>query len=61
MMRIFGVLVCCFALFLGACSTEKEQEVKNGVEDEVVQIEQNDEKAELNDNNLPLPVEDGGQ
>ena len=60
-MRVFGVLIFCFALILGACSTEKEQEVKSGAEDEVVQIEQNDEKAELNDNNLPLPVEDGGQ
>ncbi|CAG9469895.1 cytochrome C [Campylobacter upsaliensis] len=57
-MRIFSVLILFLALFLAACSAEKEQEVKKSVEDEVVQIEQNDEKTELNDNNLPLPVED---
>ena len=55
-MRIFNILI--LFLILGACSAEKEQEVKKSVEDEVVQIEQNDEKNELNDNNLPLPVED---
>ncbi|HEC1538843.1 TPA: cytochrome C [Campylobacter upsaliensis] len=55
-MRIFNILI--LFLFLAACSAEKEQEVKKSVEDEVVQIEQNDEKTELNDNNLPLPVED---
>lgn len=55
-MRIFNILI--LFLILEACSAEKEQEVKKSVEDEVVQIEQNDEKTELNDNNLPLPVED---
>ncbi|MEB2823257.1 cytochrome C [Campylobacter upsaliensis] len=57
-MRIFSVLILFLALFLAACSAEKEQEIKKSVEYEVVQIEQNDEKTELNDNNLPLPVED---
>lgn len=46
-------------LFLSACSDDKEFNHKNqDATEEIVQIEQNDEKTEFSDTNLPLPVDD---
>ncbi|TEY03068.1 cytochrome C [Campylobacter sp. US33a] len=48
-----------FLIFLFSACTQNDNVSKNKANDEeVVQIEQNDEKTELNENNLPLPIED---
>lgn len=55
-------LLIFFVIYLSACDQNEEKNVKyNDSKEELVQIEQNDEKTELSDNNLPLPVEDDGQ
>ncbi|EJT5027029.1 cytochrome c [Campylobacter coli] len=55
-----SILISLFAvLFLNACSDDKEFNHKNqNTTEEIVQIEQNDEKTEFSDTNLPLPVDD---
>ncbi|MBM0636491.1 cytochrome c [Campylobacter sp. VicNov18] len=48
-----------FLLFLIACSNDKNNTSKpQNTDQEIVQVEQNDEKTELSDSNLPLPVDD---
>ncbi|EDK4686299.1 cytochrome c [Campylobacter jejuni] len=48
-----------FLLVLSACSNDEKNISKTqNTDQEVVQIEQNDEKTELSDSNLPLPVDD---
>ncbi|AXP09110.1 cytochrome c [Campylobacter hepaticus] len=53
------IILSFFLLFFMACSNDKKNTSKtqNTVE-EIIQIEQNDEKTELSDSNLPLPVDD---
>lgn len=47
----------CFSLI--ACSNDEKNTSKpQNTDQEIVQIEQNDEKTELSDSNLPLPVDD---
>ncbi len=49
-------------LFLNACGSNEKVDSKNqNATEEVVQIEQNDERTELSDSNLPLPVDDEAQ
>lgn len=49
-------------LFLNACGDNEKMDSKNqNTTEEVVQIEQNDEKTEFSDSNLPLPVDDEAQ
>ncbi|HAA1523848.1 cytochrome C oxidase Cbb3 [Campylobacter sp. BCW_6876] len=51
-----------FLLVLSACSNDEKNISKTqNTDQEVVQIEQNDEKTELSDSNLPLPVDDEAQ
>ncbi|ENY6720060.1 c-type cytochrome [Campylobacter jejuni] len=51
-----------FLLVLSACSNDEKNISKTqNIDQEVVQIEQNDEKTELSDSNLPLPVDDEAQ
>lgn len=59
MLKHFRFLVF-FGIFLFlSCSSEEKQSPKFGEQtQESVQIEQSDEKTELSDTNLPLPVED---
>lgn len=46
-------------LFLIGCSNNEDNSFKSKLlEQEIVQIEQNDEKTQVNDDNLPLPVGD---
>lgn len=51
-MRIFFALIFC--IFLLAC--EKEKVVQDKQSKSLASTEKNDEKLELNDKNLPLPV-----
>lgn len=45
--------------FLIACSNDENKNFKvQNTEQGIVQIEQNDEKTELSDSNIPLPVDD---
>lgn len=53
MMRIIAFFLLVF-VFL-ACSSEEKAQVNEEQNDEVL-IEQNDEKTEVNDTNVPLPV-----
>ncbi|HDZ5095774.1 TPA: cytochrome c [Campylobacter jejuni] len=51
-----------FLLVLSACSNDEKNISKTqNTDQEIVQIEQNDEKTELSDSNLPLPVDDEAQ
>lgn len=52
-MRIIALFLLLF-VFL-ACSSEEKAQVNEEQNDEVL-IEQNDEKTEVNDTNVPLPV-----
>ncbi len=54
-MRIIATLLLVFAFF--ACSDEKETKPNIEIKEEVL-IEQSDEKTEVNDSNIPLPVGD---
>ncbi|EAI3899420.1 cytochrome c [Campylobacter coli] len=57
--RLSVVIGLFLVLFLNACSDDKEFNHKNqDAAEEIVQIEQNDEKTEFSDTNLPLPVDD---
>lgn len=56
-MRFFLAFLC--VVFFLACSNDKEFSKSQNQKEEIVQIEQDDEKTDLNDTNLPLPVEDG--
>lgn len=49
-------IVC--SLFL-ACQSEENPLKNQNFTEELVQIEQNDEKTQISDSNLPLPIEDG--
>lgn len=53
MMRIFALFLLAFVLV--ACSDETKEKVSQEPKEEVL-IEQNDEKTEVNDTNVPLPV-----
>lgn len=58
-MRIFiFAAVLNLALFLSACSSEETQKKSLNDANESVQIESSDEKSEVNDTNVPLPVEE---
>lgn len=51
-----------FLLVLSACSNDEKSISKaQNTDQEIVPIEQNDEKTELSDSNLPLPVDDEAQ
>ncbi|MBK1971922.1 cytochrome c [Campylobacter sp. TTU-622] len=51
-------LIIIFLFFVG-CSNNEDKSLKSKSSDqEIVQIEQNDEKTQVNDDNLPLPVGD---
>lgn len=51
-------VVLAFVLFFMACSNEQEHKKSLGDANESVQIESADEKSEVNDTNVPLPVEE---
>lgn len=58
-MRIFiFAAVLNLALFLSACGSEETQKKSLNDANESVQIESSDEKSEVNDTNVPLPVEE---
>lgn len=57
--NLFIFFIGFVLFFLCACQSEEKDLVKeqNSTE-ELVQIEQNDEKTQISDSNLPLPIED---
>lgn len=53
-----SLVVMFCSLFLACQNGESSTKTQNVIE-EPVQIEQNDEKTQISDSNVPLPIEDG--
>ena len=56
-MKMLRILILLIPFLFLSCDDSENLKPKNEAQ-EVVQIEQNDEKTELSDYNLPLPVDD---
>lgn len=59
--KILFILSVFLSVFVACSNDEKNVSKAQNTEQEMVQIEQNDEKTELSDSNLPLPVDDEAQ
>ena len=54
-MKVF--LAFCLVFFLLACSEEKKPKIETQTKEEIL-LEESDEKIDINDSNLPLPIDD---
>lgn len=57
-MRFVFFFLSLFSLFFLACQKNEQDTKKQNSNDEQVNIEQSDVKIEVNDTNIPLPVDD---
>lgn len=52
------ILLCFVLLFFYACSSQDKKSNTKEIQTENVQIEQSDSNVQINDETLPLPVDD---